>query len=208
MSSPLGSRRGTACVQPPFIPALPRLDSIVRAYIARCRSHSDEELGSFSVEPTVASAIERAGRAETSEGKRYHHQRRLPKALLRFSAKQLMRAHLERAKSFDDLHRRVDLTVGSLHGIGELTVYDSALRIGAKLGLLPRRVYLHRGTRVGARALGLDWRARTLEVGDLPRVLRALRPHEIEDCLCIFKRQLARIGQQRVQRGIRRRDRK
>ena len=27
------------------------------------------------------------------------------------------------------------------HGIGELTIYDTALRIGAKLGLRPQRVY-------------------------------------------------------------------
>jgi hypothetical protein len=48
-------------------------------------------------------------------------------------------------------------------------------------------VYLHAGTRAGARALGLNWRATTLAVHDLPAELRVLAPHEIEDCLCIFK---------------------
>jgi len=104
--------------------------------------------------------------------------------------KQLQAARLEQTADFDELHQRVDQAIGSLHGIGELTVYDTALRIGARLGFLPERVYLHSGTRVGARALGLDWRATVLDVSDLPRELRDLRPHEIEDCLCIFKDKL------------------
>ena len=39
--------------------------------------------------------------------------------------------------------------------LGELTVYDVAHRIGAYLQLEPDVVYLHRGTRIGARYLGL-----------------------------------------------------
>ena len=85
----------------------PRLQSIVRAYIARFRAKSDEELGSFRNEPTVASAIERAGLATTADGKRYHHQRRLPRALLKQAAIQLKRARLKRSRNFDELHERV-----------------------------------------------------------------------------------------------------
>ena len=190
MSSIRSRRRIGACTEPAAVGSRPKLEAIVRAYIAQCRAHSTDELGSFKAEPTVASAIERAGRAETPEGRRYHHQRRLPSALLRFAMKQLQAARLEQTADFDELHQRVNQAIGSLHGIGELTVYDTALRIGARLGFLPERVYLHSGTRVGARALGLDWRATVLDVSDLPRELRDLRPHEIEDCLCIFKDKL------------------
>jgi hypothetical protein len=70
-------------------------------------------------------------------------------------------------------------------------VYDTALRIGAKLGLEPEVVYLHRGTRRGVRALGLDADRTFVALGELPHELRALRPHEIEDCLCIYKTELA-----------------
>jgi imidazolonepropionase-like amidohydrolase len=134
--------------------------------------------------------VERAGRATTPAGKRYHHQRRLPRALLATAARELKRARLGSATNFADLYRRVDAAIGALHGIGELTVYDTALRIGAKLGYLPKKVYLHAGTRAGARALGLDWKARSLPVRQLPVELRVLAPHEIEDCLCIFKDKL------------------
>ena len=185
-------RRRGPCESPAEVGGKPTLESIVRAYIARCRAHSDQELGSFRAEPTLASAIDRAGRAQTPEGRRYHHQRRLPSALLRFATKQLRAARLGQSTSFDDLHQRIDRAIGSLHGIGELTVYDTALRIGARLGHRPKRVYLHSGTRLGARALGLDWRAKALEISDLPRELRVLKPHEIEDCLCIFKDRLQR----------------
>jgi hypothetical protein len=72
-------------------------------------------------------------------------------------------------------------------------VYDTSLRIGAKLGFEPKHVYLHAGTRVGARALGLDTSASYLRASELPAPLRALRPHEIEDALCIFKRQFKHL---------------
>ena len=36
----------------------------------------------------------------------------------------------------------------------------SSFRIGAKINLFPTKVYLHAGTRRGARALGLDDRAK------------------------------------------------
>jgi hypothetical protein len=79
-------------------------------------------------------------------------------------------------------------TIGGIPGIGDLTVYDTAIRIAAHRGLSPRRVYLHAGTRDGARALGVP-RDRAWV---MPRELRRLRPMEIEDCLCIYKAELRR----------------
>ena len=69
-------------------------------------------------------------------------------------------------------------------------VYDTALRIGAKLGLEPEVVYLHRGARSGMKALGLGAGRLFVEVYELPHELRSLRPHEIEDCVCIYKTKL------------------
>jgi hypothetical protein len=121
------------------------------------------------------------------DGKRYDHQRRLKGAVLRLAWRRLARAPLQDAADFDALHRLVDERIGQLHGIGSLSVYDTALRIGGKLGLKPQRVYLHAGTRRGARALGLDWRLPDLPRELFPSPLQELEPQEIEDCLCIFK---------------------
>lgn len=83
--------------------------------------------------------------------------------------------------------RLIDASLEDVPGIGELYVYDTSLRIGAKLNLLPERVYLHAGIRRGARALGLK-ADKALKVSVLPTEFHSLRPHEIEDVLCIFKK--------------------
>ena len=88
----------------------------------------------------------------------------------------------------DSLYRgytMIEAALEPVRGIGRLTVYDTSLRIGAWLGLSPELIYLHAGTREGARALGLNWRARYLSVHEVPEPLRVLAPGEIEDCLCI-----------------------
>src|ERR1700730_9584939 len=72
-------------------------------------------------------------------------------------------------------------------GIGELYVYDTALRLGAKLGVFPEKVYLHACTRIRVRNLGLDARSTALRMASLRRALRSLKPREVEDVLCIFK---------------------
>ena len=126
------------------------------------------------------------------DGKRYDHQRRLRVPTLEEARRRLQKAtsRLKRARDFDHLHRLVKEEIGPMHGIGELMVYDTALRIGAKLGLKPRQVYLHSGTRQGARRLGLCWRRPYLSVACFPPQFRELAPHEIEDCVCIFKAKL------------------
>ena len=125
----------------------------------------------------------------TADGGKHPHHRRISRDVLRKFGARLSREDraLRDVPSFDELHgvvRRVgDLT----HGIGELAVYDTALRIGAWLGVRPERVYLHRGTREGAEAVRVDHRRSTVAVSDLPSSFARLAPHEIEDCLCIFK---------------------
>ncbi|MDE1887953.1 MAG: hypothetical protein KGL00_09480 [Gammaproteobacteria bacterium] len=82
----------------------------------------------------------------------------------------------------------VAATIRAIPGIGELTVYDTALGIGAFLRLEPAKVFLHAGARSGARALGLDASGEFLEVKAIPAELRSLKQSEIEDVLCIYKR--------------------
>jgi len=42
------------------------------------------------------------------------------------------------------------MTTRGIPGIGELAIYDTALRIAAKLRFEPAVVFLHAGTRIGA----------------------------------------------------------
>ncbi|MBE0408658.1 MAG: hypothetical protein IBX69_02875 [Anaerolineales bacterium] len=101
---------------------------------------------------------------------------------------------LAQSNSFDELFLLIESRVGGIHGIGELYIYDTSLRIGAKLGLLPTKMYLHAGTRRGTRALGFQGETRTLEVSQLPGELQQPPPHEIEDVFCIFKDKLQAVG--------------
>lgn len=133
--------------------------------------------------------IERASLARTASGK-HLHQWRVRNALLRRFCRHVLRAAVHHARTFDELHARVEDAAQRVAGIGELAIYDTAHRIGAYLGLDPKRVYLHRGTRKGAAALGLGRGRKTVEVWGLPRPFCRLRPYEIEECLCICERDL------------------
>jgi len=190
-------RHRAGCETPSLDERYSSLDSIVRAYRARFRKRSQEELDSFTSQ-SIADAVRRAGLAERLDGKRYNHQRRIPREVLQLAARRLGRANLNRARDFDELHERVRETISSIPGIGCLTIYDTALRIGAKLSLAPKRVYLHTGTRAGARKLGLNWRADSLAVSSVPRAFRELEPREIEDVLFIFEDHFTRLRKSAV----------
>jgi hypothetical protein len=165
------------------------LGAIVRTYIRKIRPKAQAELDWFRGQPSLHAAVEKAALAINSKGKRYTHQRRLQKVSLQH-AYRVLEANLRpiaRAADFDDLHGLINRILEPVPGIGELYVYDTSLRIGAQLNLLPTQVYLHAGTRAGARTLGLDTSGPTIKPSSLPRELRTLPPHEIEDILCIFK---------------------
>jgi len=168
------------------------LEIIVRTYKINIRPKAESELNWFKEQPTLTSAIEHAAMAENSEGKRYSHQRRLKKSNLE-QAKSLLienQSSIKHCKNFDELFLLLEGILRPIHGIGELYIYDTALRIGAKLNLLPSKVYLHAGTRSGARKLGFSGKEPSLEVSDFPKALQQLEPLEIEDVLCIFKDEL------------------
>jgi hypothetical protein len=113
--------------------------------------------------------------------------------LLELAKERLLQVDLGGCETFDELHTAVRSSIGAIRGIADLTIYDTSLRIGAKLGLEPDKVYLHAGTREGARGLRLDYRRPFFELAALPRPFRRLKPREIEDCLCIFKRELREL---------------
>jgi hypothetical protein len=78
--------------------------------------------------------------------------------------------------------------IGSVKGIGALTVYDIAHRIGAYFKKAPERVYLHAGVRTGAQVFGIG--GDSFDPNLLPKPFSRLAASEIEDCLCIYKDEL------------------
>jgi hypothetical protein len=166
----------------------------VRDYRTRFRHRGQAELDQFSRFPTLREAIRAAAKSEDEDGKRYSHQRRSKRRAIQEATTELLGAivQIERCADFDELFGVVESTLAETPGIGELFIYDVALRVGAWLNLSPDRVYLHRGTRDGAKALGLDTSNGTVERSKLPQALRAIPASEVEDILCIYKARFSR----------------
>ena len=167
---------------------------IVADYIQRHRNDAEKEQRCFEIQRTLEATISLAALAKGPGGKRLSHQRRIPESALSESRSRLLEALsiLRQARSFEELYETISSLIRSIPGIGELTVYDTALRIGSKLGHEPAVVFLHAGTRKGARCLGLNVSREFIPVSELPRAFQRLKPREIEDVLCIYKAQLCK----------------
>lgn len=165
-----------------------RYRAIVRLYKNCCPRKSEIE---WYREQPLNDCIQNAAFAKVN-GKKHSHQHRLQYKNFEKAYKILKKnkEDIKNCKNFDDLYGFIEKLVSCIKGLGELYFYDTALRIGAHLGLSPTKIFLHRGTRVGAKNLGLDGKAKTLEVSKMPEAFQKLEPYEIEDLLCIFKDKL------------------
>lgn len=177
---------------------LTSLARIVHPYIRKYRPDARKELGSFRDAKSLREAVAHAGMAMNfdAEPHRFPHQWRIRNTALLKGTDELTGAitRIRACKNFRELINIVDSIADTVGGIGELYVYDTALRIGAHLRIFPKEVYLHRGTRDGARALGRNVDRSSIPVHQFPREFRQLEPHEIEDVLCIYKKRFSRAA--------------
>jgi hypothetical protein len=164
--------------------------AVVDAYLRDKADGEDAYLRFYSIQRTLAAAVEKSAMAELPSGKRFSHQRRIPRNTLLSARAALMAVDFKICTTFDELYNLVAATIGHIHGIGELTIYDTTHRLGAYLQLSPKFVYVHAGVRDGLKALKIGHRRQKIAVSDLPPAFRRLRPEQVEDCLCIYKRQL------------------
>lgn len=99
---------------------------------------------------------------------------------------------LKEVKKFDDL---IDIVAESkVKRFGELSIYDSSLRIASSLQIEPDKVYLHAGARAGIEVLeqkgyvksGLS-KKKAITMEDLPQEFQGMKPLEIEHASCFLK---------------------
>ncbi len=173
------------------------LNGIVQKYIDHVRPKVEPEEDCFKNLSSLEKAIEHAGLALDCKDQRFGHQKRLKRTVLEEAKERLLRnkEKIEKCRSFDELFALIEILTQPVEGIGELYVYDTSFRIGVFLNLYPKRVYLHAGTRTGARYLGLDTEAKFLEQSVFPSEFDQLKPFEIEDVLCIFKDDLKALSE-------------
>ena len=139
--------------------------------------------------PSLELAIHHVAFAIDARGRCYDHQFRI-RRVARVRAQEIFTGSmrgLRACRSFQALHTLLESLLLPVRGLGELYVYDAALRLGAYLGLVPDFVYLHAGTRHGASVLGLGRGRSYLEMHELPPPLQGLSPDEVESFLCIYK---------------------
>jgi hypothetical protein len=136
------------------------LEALVDDYIQWFRPERERELSQFRSARTDEDAISDAALARLPDGKKHRHQCRNPPASLKESRRLLLDnlSQVRDTTSFQELIELVDHLIRPLDRMGEMVVYDTALRIGARFGREPEKVYVHRGTRDGIRKLGLDAR--------------------------------------------------
>ncbi len=167
--------------------------AIVDAYVDDYQGLLGDMLSKFG-ELSYVDAVRYASRGQTTDGERHPHQWRLKMSTLAEVERLLTSMDLRQYRDFVSLHEAIADRLGRCSGVGPLMKYDTALRIGANLGVFPEQVYLHSGTSAGAKALGFSVEDSPIERSRLPKAFHSLEPHELEDCLCIFKDQLQEIS--------------
>ena len=158
--------------------------------------------------PNLREAIRRAVLARDANGKHHNHQSKVDLDARRKFGNKIWSRHAEVRRlvrtadpaedwlwsKFDGLHELLDDI--KPYGIGPVTVYDVAVRVGAYLGIAPRSVYMHAGVKQGYKALyeamaDMDW----VLPGSVPRIplsyfptpLSELPADDVEDLLCTYR---------------------
>jgi hypothetical protein len=153
-----------------------------------------DEMKAYKGKP-IKVAIEMAAQARHGKGKRpdgtkklHPHQRWLRQETADKAEKILLGCvpQIKACKDFDALHELVKSKL-QITGAKEMYWYDTAFRIGISMGVYPKKVYLHRRTKDGAKAFGIYKGKDFLELSELPAELRKMEPYQVEDFLCIKK---------------------
>jgi len=175
-------------------------NSIIRHYNSHCRVNSQREINWFKSQDTDG-IIHNSANALDECGRRYFHQRRITKKAIS-KAENIIRTNwksISESTTFANLHELLREKLTRIFGLGDLYIYDTAFRIGAFLNVFPKQIYLHAGTKTGARKLGIEIRNRhKIYKSDLPIEFRLLEPCEIEDILCIYKTSFELIKQHKA----------
>ena len=174
-----------------------RAQEVITLWKRRFRPSLQDHLGWYRSAGSLDVAIQRAAKAEDSApNRRNSHQRRLPRSAPEKIRKKLSlgAGEIEKCRDFESLYAIVDQLIRDEFGVGDLMVYDTALRIGAYLSFRPNRVFLQCGALAGANRyfslIGANRKPKSgssLPVSEFPHFANALLPHEIEHMLCTMR---------------------
>lgn len=134
-------------------------------------------------------AVSRAVDSRRPNGKMHNHQTKVKESVRRkFGYAIVDTIDPDAPEDFDDLYDWMEELKPK--GIGPVTLYDVAVRVGAFLELEPEQLYLHAGVWDGWKALH-NGRSpvgkRRLPKEMWPEPLRALPADQVEDLLCCYR---------------------
>jgi hypothetical protein len=172
------------------------LVSAVSNYKSEHSKRLRDHLEWYSSAKDLGEAIERASRAEyDASGLMHGHQFRVGRTRLGKIEGPLTRdlREITGFNDFGELYSLVRRCIADLPGLGDLTVYDTALRLGGFFNVMPTSVYLQCGARKGALEFYRLFRnneslpeGRSVPTTIFFPELQDLSPCEIENFLCIM----------------------
>jgi hypothetical protein len=170
----------------------------VRDYIENTRPEAERELSFYRTRENLGEAIRVSALAkveEEGEERKHDHQWRIPPALLEELRKGLMKKQdaIRSSRDFEALMAITEQVASKIWKNAELTIYDTTHRLAVYRGIEPEHVYLHAGTREGARELGLPGNKKFLRLQDMPMPLQRLKPYELENLFCTSRKAFRKL---------------
>lgn len=168
------------------------LKEIVDAYLEDYKDNVEYEIKEIKKAP-FDEVLEQVGRGKFLDGVHLDHLKRLPMEALQRALSILIkyRKQIKSCKNFCELfeliHKEIEREV---YGIGEMYTYDISFYLSVNLGFKPKYVYLHKGTKIGARKLGLNVNRIYIAKDEFPEEFKELEVYDIENLLCIYKNHL------------------
>jgi hypothetical protein len=163
---------------------------------------------------TLRSAIERAVDSRGEDGKMFFHQGRVWQVNRDAYAAALLRRNnylaIRRAETFEELYEVCKRVGEATKGIGIVTIYDVAARLGAYAELDPEHLYFHAGVADGLRALGVDLApgADRVPRRDLPEFFHDKDLDLVESFLCGYRSEIERVMKEKRSKKCPRRTRR
>lgn len=142
-----------------------------------------------------------AVRSRDHLGKMHSHQRRVPREAFDGFIKALfdIKDKIRNSNDFDRLFLLIQTEGNRIYGVGEMLIYDTAFRIGQWLKIFPKKIYLHRGARVGVeRFMGRRIYREYILKDELKQPFNncPLECWQLEDFFCIYKDIFEKNGMQ------------
>jgi hypothetical protein len=163
------------------------IDELILKYKSLRKKCPDRWLIDCENESNIDHVIEMASKSRDSNNRKHPHQYRIKNKTLDNFCDNVMSKKNEILKSTDFAQLYNVIKKSKINGIGDLTIYDTAHRIGKHLEILPNKVYIHCGTKIGAeRILKNKIRNKFIDKSMFKK-FSDLTCEEIEDILCIYK---------------------